>query len=116
MRIMVLHRPARAAVDGIDLKHFVPGQAYEVGTSLGMLMLAEGWAAPADSVAPPMPAASGDPFASRSTESSAPPSRSADSKSPPNLIRETHPPTADEITMAADFAPRKRSRQRPERG
>jgi hypothetical protein len=121
MRIVVLHRPARAAVDGIDLKHFVPGQSYDVGTSLGMLMLAEGWAAPVDTTAPvdsAVPATAvvgGDPFTSRSAESHAPPARSAGSNSPPNLIRETHPPTADEITMAADFEPRKR-RQRPERG
>jgi hypothetical protein len=100
MRIRVLHRPALAAVDGIDLKHFVPGQAYDVGTSLGMLMLAEGWAAPIEHDAPAATPVSGDPFTSRVRDSS----------SPPNLIRETHPPTADEITMAADFERRKRPR------
>ena len=115
MRIVVLHRPARAAVDGIDLKHFVPGRVYDVGTSLGTLMLAEGWAAPVDSAAPPTPIASGDPFTSRSAESRSP-SRPAGVNSPPNLIRETHPPTADEITMAADFEPRKRPGPRSERG
>ena len=115
MRIVVLHRPARAAVDGIDLKHFVPGHVYDVGTSLGTLMLAEGWAAPADSAAPPPPVVGGDPFASRSAANTSRPSRSADSNSPPNLIRETHPPAADEFTMAADFEPRKRP-HRPERG
>lgn len=101
MRIRVLHRPAVAAVDGIDLKHFVPGHTYDVGTSLGMLMLAEGWAAPIDSDAPEAAAiVGGDPFTSRVRESS----------SPPNLIRETHPPAADEISMAADFERRKRLR------
>src|SRR3954470_18411709 len=100
MRIRVLHRPTRAAVDGIDLKHFVPGRAYDVGTSLGTLMLAEGWAAPVESDAPDVAPFSGDPFTSRA----------ADSSSPPTLIRETHPPSADEITMAADFERRKRPR------
>jgi hypothetical protein len=105
MRIRVLHRPALAAVDGIDLKHFVPGQAYDVGTSLGTLMLAEGWAAPVENEAPAATPFSGDPFTSRAP----------DSNSPPNLIRETHPPTADEITMAADFERRKRPRPLPSR-
>jgi len=116
MRIVVLHRPARAAVDGIDLKHFVPGQVYDVGTSLGALMLAEGWAAPVDSAAPPLTVVSGDPFTSRSASRTSPPSGSADSSAPPNLVREMHPPAADEITMAADFEPRKRPRPRAERG
>jgi hypothetical protein len=106
MRIRVLHRPALAAVDGIDLKHFVPGQAYDVGTSLGMLMLAEGWAAPIEHDAAAATPASGDPFTSRVRDSS----------SPPNLIRETHPPTADEITMAADFERRRRPRPPSDRG
>jgi len=100
MRIRVLHRPALAAVDGIDLKHFVPGQAYDVGTSLGALMLAEGWASPVENDPLAEAPVSGDPFTSRV----------GDTSSPPNLIRETHPPTADEITMAADFERRKRSR------
>jgi len=114
MRIVVLHRPARAAVDGIDLKHFVPGHVYDVGTSLGTLMLAEGWAAPLDSAAPPL--VSGDPFTSRSAESTAPPRRSASGNPSPNLLRETHSPAGDEITMAADFESRKRPNPRPERG
>ena len=100
MRIRVLHRPALAAVDGIELKHFLPGLAYDVGTSLGTLMLAEGWAAPAENDSPEATPVSGDPFTSRVRDSS----------SPPNLIRETHPPAADEITMAADFERRKRPR------
>ena len=115
MRIVVLHRPARAAVDGIDLKHFVPGRVYDVGTSLGALMLAEGWAAPVDSAAQPAPVVSGDPFTSWTAQSTSP-SRSAGSNSLSNLIRETHPPTNDEITMAADFEPRKRPDPRNERG
>jgi hypothetical protein len=106
MRIRVLHRPTRAAVDGIDLKHFVPGQAYDVGTSLGALMLAEGWAAPVVSdSAQAVPSTGADSFTSRTRDGNA----------PPNLIRETHPPTADDITMAADFARRKRPRPGPER-
>ena len=98
MRIRVLHRPALAAVEGSDLKHFVPGQAYDVGTSLGALMLAEGWAAPVENDEPTAATFSGDPFTSRVPDSS----------SPPNLIRETHPPAVDEISMAADFERRGR--------
>jgi hypothetical protein len=100
MRIRVLHRPALAAVDGIDLTHFVPGRAYDVGTSLGALMLAEGWAAPIENDAPEAAPDGGDPFTSRVP----------DRTSPPNLIRETHPPTADEITLGARFERRKRPR------
>lgn len=102
-------------MDGIDLKHFVPGQVYDVGTSLGTLMLAEGWAAPADSAAPTALVGGGDPFTSRSREATSPPSRIAGSDARPNLIRETRPP-ADEITMAVDVEPRKRSNPKTERG
>src|SRR5689334_9633248 len=100
MRIRVLHRPALAAVDGIELKHFVPGRVYDVGTSLGALLLAEGWAAPIENDAPEPSPIGGDPFTSRVPDSS----------SPPNLIRETHPPNADEIAILADFERRKRPR------
>ena len=99
MRIRVLHRPAVAAVDGIDLKHFVPGHTYDIGTSLGTLMLAEGWAEPIENEAA-AETVGGDPFTSRVPEIS----------SPPNLIRETHPPAADGISLATDFERRKRAR------
>ena len=84
----------------MDLKHFVPGHAYDVGTSLGMLMLAEGWAAPIDDDGTAADTVGGDPFTSRVPDIS----------SPPNLIRETHPPAADGISLATDFERRKRAR------
>src|SRR5467141_2558337 len=46
MRIRVVQRPSRASVDGMRLDPFEPGYVYDVGTTLGMLFLAEGWAEP----------------------------------------------------------------------
>jgi hypothetical protein len=93
--------PTIAVVDGIDLKHFVPGQKYDVGTALGALMLAEGWAEPIeDGEVMIVPFSDADPFMSRVIDRS----------TPPNLIRETYPPYADAMTTAADFERRKRRR------
>jgi len=103
MRIRVVQTPTARVVDGIDLGHFVPGQKYDVGTALGMLMLAEGWAEPLpDSEAVVAPFSEADPFTPRVVDRSA----------PPNLIRETYPPYADSIPTAADFERRKRPRSR----
>jgi hypothetical protein len=86
----------------MDLKHFVPGRKYNVGTSIGALMLAEGWAEPVDGedADVPTPFSEEDPFMPRVIDRS----------SPPNLIRETYPPYADAIPTAADFERRKRRR------
>lgn len=46
MRIQIIHRPAIASIDGLRLDRFEPGCQYEVGTTLGTLLLAEGWARP----------------------------------------------------------------------
>lgn len=93
-------------MDGIDLKHFEPGQKYEVGSALGALMLAEGWASPLDDDEPMVtPFSDADPFMSKVI----------DRKESSNLIRESYPPSADEIAMAADFDRRKRSRRRADR-
>jgi hypothetical protein len=101
MRIRVVQRPTTRVVDGIDLRHFVPGQKYDVGTGLGALMLAEGWAEPVDGDEPvPAPFSDADPYTPRVI----------DRNSPPNLIRETYPPYADAIPTAADFERRKRRR------
>jgi hypothetical protein len=46
MRIQIIQRPTIASIDGLELDRFEPGCLYEVGTTLGMLLLAEGWARP----------------------------------------------------------------------
>jgi len=103
MRIRVVQRPSTPVVDGIDLRHYVPGQKYEVGTCLGALMLAEGWAEPVEDSEPTIiPFSDADPFTPRVF----------DRNSPPNLVRETYPPYADTIATAADFD-RRRPRRQP---
>src|SRR5437016_3960976 len=47
MRIRIIQRPTVLSIDGIPLDRFDLGGLYEVGTSLGSVLLAEGWAAPA---------------------------------------------------------------------
>ena len=101
MRIRVVQRPTVRVVDGIDLDHFVPGQKYDVGTALAMLLLAEGWAEPVPDNEPVVaPFSEADPFRPRVVDPSA----------PRNLIRETYPPYADSIPAAADFERRRRRR------
>lgn len=101
MRIRVVQRPTTLVVDGIELKHFVPGQKYEVGTALGTLMLAEGWAEPLSDDEPIVePFSDSDPYMARVI----------DRGSPPNLIRERYPPFADAIPTATDFERRRRPR------
>lgn len=34
------------SIDGIQLDHFQPGHVYDLGASLGSVLLAEGWAEP----------------------------------------------------------------------
>jgi hypothetical protein len=103
MRIRIVHKPTTASIDGLRLDHFEPGGQYEVGNSLGALMLAEGWAVPvaADAPAVVAPFSETDPFA-------APSYRDADA--PANLTREHYPPYLNERPeIAFDF------RRRPKR-
>ena len=46
MRIRISQTPRLAAVDGIDLRRFVRGRQYDVGSRLAALFLSEGWAEP----------------------------------------------------------------------
>jgi hypothetical protein len=48
MRIRLIHKLAIASIDGIQLQHFEPGKSYDVGVTVGTLLLAEGWAEPDD--------------------------------------------------------------------
>jgi len=102
MRIRILHTPNTDDIDGIDLRRFTVGLTYEVGNSLGALMLAEGWAAPAsddDASALLVPFSDADPFVTRIVE-----------HNPPNLLRESYPPYIDELSIAADLDRRRRTR------
>lgn len=53
MRIRIVRRPQGRA-DGFNLERFQPGFIYDVGPVVGNLLLAEGWAEPADDVGPAM--------------------------------------------------------------
>ena len=46
MRIKVIQKPTEDRIDGIALDRFQVGFQYEVGNSIGALLLAEGWDAP----------------------------------------------------------------------
>src|SRR5438270_12018603 len=47
MRIRIVQKPATASIDGVRLDTFEPGCCYDVGTTIGTLLLAEDWAEPA---------------------------------------------------------------------
>jgi hypothetical protein len=104
MRLKIVQTPAHGELDGIDLRRFVVGETYEVGSRVGAVMLAEGWAEPApdDEPAPLMPFSDDDPFVSRVM----------DRNNPPNLVRETYPPYADDLAVARDLERRKSRRPR----
>ena len=48
MRIRVVHHPGNTSIDGIRLQDYQPGRSYEVGTTVGAFLLAQGWAVPDD--------------------------------------------------------------------
>ena len=98
MRIKIIQKPTLREVDGIRLDVFEAGHEYDVGHSLGPLLLAEGWAEPVipDEPAKVIPLGNG-----------------SDSKTvaPPNLHRELFPPYYDASpAVAADRRRRRRSR------
>jgi hypothetical protein len=98
MRIRIIRKPTRDQADGIDLRRFVPGRKYEVGSRIGALMLAEGWAEPlADDEPALLPPVSG-------TRDSSPTS---------NLAKKVQPRSVDDaVGVAADFKRRRRPRSR----
>ena len=99
MRIRVIHKPTRASIDGIRLDQFVPGVEYVVGTLLGSLMLAEGWAEPVASEESPIV------ISLRHFEQL--------KATPPNLVRDIFPSYYDRSAPAA--ADRRRSPRRRKR-
>src|SRR5215212_2082938 len=94
MRIRIVRTPTLSAVDGVSLDAFEVGHCYQVGTLLGALFLAEGWAVPVALDHPP-PA---EPYGPDDPDSLT----TLDRSSPPNLIKEHAPPFV-ERTTAADF-------------
>jgi hypothetical protein len=48
LRIRVVQKLSITSIDGIHLQGFEPGQSYDVGATVGALLLAEGWAEPDD--------------------------------------------------------------------
>jgi hypothetical protein len=99
-----VNKPPIPYVDGVRLDCFYVGECYEVGNSVGALLLAEAWAEPVplDSLDPIQPFNESDPFASNERTPG----------EPPNLVRETHPPFVDELDKAADFRFRRKPRRR----
>ena len=95
MRIRIVQSPTVSDVDGVDLDGFTIGGEYEVGNSLGALLLAEGWAEPVALDAPkaPEPFGADDPFGTTTIDRS----------NPPNLVKEQHPPFLDR-DLAHDIA------------
>ena len=75
MRIRIVHKPGDRSVDGVRLDRFELGQLYEVGNSLGSLLLAEGWATPVVD----------------------------DEAAPANLVRDRYPAYFDGQPAASDF-------------
>jgi hypothetical protein len=95
MRIRIVQKPREPSIDGIRLDRFEVGSEYDVGTTLGAVLLAEGWAIP-------VLAQTTEPFRRRQFISRTP--------DPANLIRERHPPILDQLDRAAEF---KRQEDRP---
>jgi hypothetical protein len=100
LRIKIVQRPPSTSIESIRLDRFEPGYEYEVGSLLGSLMLAEGWAEPVEDDAPASLEAPGDPSSPAETRT----------RRPPNLIREVYRPYLDRLGIAADFERRKKPR------
>jgi hypothetical protein len=84
VRIRIVHIPTIAGIDGIRLDCFETGKEYEVGNSVGALLLAEGWAEPVplDAPRPYLPFSDNDPFDSRVLYKDHPPNLSKDQTRP----------------------------------
>jgi hypothetical protein len=100
MRIRVIQKPLAASVDGIRLDLFEVGSQYDVGTTLGTLALAEGWAEPVANDKPALVI----PLDEMRTDDRTRPSQRPRHRAlgPPDRLH----------SMAADTAPRKRNRRR----
>ena len=101
MRVTIRRTPPIREIDGIRLEGFRVGQQYEVGNSVGALLLAEEWAEPVPLNAPKpfTPFSADDPFDSLVLR-----------KDSPKPINDR--PSSSPRALAADRAPRKRRRPR----
>src|SRR5437870_4755945 len=103
MRIRVIQKPGETCIDGIKLDGFKVGVQYEVGTTLGSLFLAEGWAVPVDSIEPAVLIPLSE-FA---------PDRRKSGTTPTPKDRDMFPPYYDTpLAFAADHQRKKRPRRR----
>jgi hypothetical protein len=105
MRIRIVHVPPSDSIDGIRLDRFEIGHQYEVGNSVGALMLAEGWAEPVqlDEPALLVPFSEIDPFDPRRLYQGA--------AKPATAARETYQPAPRQIDRAAEVKRRRRRRK-----
>ncbi len=103
MRIRILQRPPTSSIDGIRLDRFEPGFLYDVGNTLGALMLAEKWAEPVADEEPALlvPLSQAEAFSDCVAE-----------RAPLNLVREIVPPYFDHLNVAGELERRRRSRRR----
>jgi hypothetical protein len=106
MRIRIVQRPHSDSIDGIRLDRFEVGYQYEVGNSLGALMLAEGWAEPVqlDEPALLVPFSETDPFDTRRLYRGA--------AKPADLMRETYQPAPRRLAQASEVKRRRRRRNK----
>jgi hypothetical protein len=105
LRIRIIQKPPVTRIDGIQLDRFMPGSQYEVGSRLGSLFLAEGWAEPVQSDEPALAI----PVSELETKH--------DPAAPRNLVREICPPYYDgPSALAADRRRAARRRARTPRG
>jgi len=98
MRIRMLRRPRETCIDGVRLDRYEPGLEYEVGSSLGALFCAEGWAEPLE------PLETAPPWAIK------PGRESVTGTARPGGFRERYSKSADAIGTAHDTPRRKRAR------
>jgi len=102
MRIQIVAEPPNRCIDGVQLDRFHVGESYDVGPSLGALLLCEGWAAPVDDRAPDRSV-----LRRKSKRAAA-----VSDPVPPNLIRDASPPSYAGRAIAMDRSRRRRRKSR----
>jgi hypothetical protein len=101
-----------ASIDGLRLDRFEPGRVYDVGTTLGILMLAERWAEPVLDETPALlvPLDEADVPQQSQRQSPASDTMPGPPRTPSNLVREFFAKDVDHLATAADSARTKRRR------
>jgi hypothetical protein len=92
LSIRIIRTPPVTSIDGIQLDRFEQGCEYEVGNTVGALLLAEGWAEPLTVEESALAEAPTEPVA---------PNRGSDASDPPNLSRERFPPDHELLRSVA---------------